>query len=168
MRKLVRLLTCSAMAFCSLAARPLAAPQSFPLLNRAAPAFSRDSIDHHPISLAAYRGHVVLLNFWATWCGPCRLEIPRFMEWQTRYETQGLQVLGVSIDDDQPPVDAYVRKTKLNYPIMMGDAKLGTLYGGVLGVPVTLLIDRKGIIRARFEGETDLNAMEAKIHELLR
>jgi hypothetical protein len=65
-------------------------------------------------------------------------------------------------------VDAYVRKAKLNYPVMMGDAKLGTLYGGVLGVPVTLLIDRKGIVRARFDGETELNAMEAKVKELLR
>jgi thiol-disulfide isomerase/thioredoxin len=149
-------------------ARPAASTEQNPLLNRPAPAFTRPGLDHRPISLAGYRGHVVLLNFWATWCGPCKVEIPRFMEWQQHYGPQGLQVLGVSIDDDQPPVDAYVRKAKLNYPVMMGDAKLGTLYGGVLGVPVTLLIDRKGIVRARFDGETELNAMEAKVKELLR
>ncbi|SEF65528.1 Thiol-disulfide isomerase or thioredoxin [Bryocella elongata] len=163
-----RLLVFAAMVLFGSKARPAPAAESFPLLNHAAPAFTRDSIDHRPISLSAYRGHVVLLNFWATWCGPCRLEIPRFMEWQQRYGTRGLQVLGVSIDDDQPPVDTYVRKTKLNYPVMMGDAKLGRLYGGVLGVPVTILIDRDGVIRARFEGEADLDAMEAKVGELLR
>jgi cytochrome c biogenesis protein CcmG/thiol:disulfide interchange protein DsbE len=167
MRVRPRLLACVTLALSCAVAKPSSAPEQASLLNHPAPAFTRASLDHHPISLANYRGHVVLLNFWATWCGPCRLEIPRFMEWQQRYGAQGLQVLGVSIDDDQPPVDAYVRKTRLNYPVVMGDAKLGTLYGGVLGVPVTLLIDRKGIVRARFEGETDLKAMEAEVRELL-
>lgn len=138
------------------------------LIGKPAPLFSRPDLQQHELKLEAYRGKVVLLNFWATWCGPCRLEIPRFMEWQQRYGAQGLQVVGVSIDDDQPPVEAYVRKTRVNYPVMMGDAKLGRLYGGVLGVPVTLLIDREGKVRARYDGETDLNAMETKLKELLR
>jgi len=136
------------------------------MLNRPAPAFSRFDLDHTRVSLAAYRGKVVLLNFWATWCAPCRLEMPRFVEWQSRYRGNGLQVVGVSIDDDDSPVRPFVQKLKLNYPVLMGDARLGESYG-VLGVPVTFLIDRRGVIRARFEGEADLSKMESEIRDLL-
>ena len=137
------------------------------LVQHSAPEFSRVDLAQRPVRLQDYRGKVVLLNFWATWCGPCRIEIPKFMDWQRAYGGTGLQVLGVSIDDDQPPVDAYVRKTRLNYPVMMGDAALGRQYGGVMGVPVTFLIDRKGVVRARFDGETDLGRMEAQVKALL-
>lgn len=137
------------------------------LVNQPAPAFSRLDLDHNRVRLAAYRGKVVLLNFWATWCAPCRIEMPRFVDWQQRYRSEGLQILGVSIDDDDVPVRPFVEKLKLNYPVVMGDARLGERYGGVLGVPVTLLIDRQGIIRARFDGETNLDKMEAKLRELL-
>jgi len=136
-------------------------------VDRRAPEFSRSDLQHRRVSLAAYRGKVVLLNFWATWCAPCRIEMPRFVEWQNEYGGKGLQIVGVSIDDDDSPVRPFVETLKLNYPIVMGDARLGERYGGVLGVPVTFLIDRKGVIRARFEGETDLSKMESKIRDLL-
>lgn len=138
------------------------------LVGHAAPRFTRVDLDGHAISLAQYRGKVVLLNFWATWCAPCRIEMPRFVEWQQRYGAQGLQILGVSIDDDEPPVRSFASELRLNYPIVMGDAKLGRRYGGVLGVPITLLIDRRGIVRERLEGEQDLNAVERKIEQLLK
>ncbi len=93
--------------------------------------------------------------------------MPLFAEWQNRYGPQGLQVLGVSMDDNEPPARALDEKLHLNYPAMMGDVRLGERYGGILGLPVTYLIDRRGIIRARFEGESDLNAMEAQVEELL-
>ena len=137
------------------------------LLNRPAPPFSRTDLAGARINLSAYRGKVVLLNFWATWCAPCRIELPRFAAWQKQYGPQGFQILAVSMDDDPALVRDFLRQIQPNYPAIIGDARLGERYGGVLGVPVTLLIDRHGIIRARIEGEADLPAMEAQIRKLL-
>lgn len=137
------------------------------LVNSPAPPFAGTDLHHARVRLSSYRGQVVLLNFWATWCAPCRVEIPRFMEWQKDYGPQGLAVLGVSIDDDEVPVRAFAQKLHVDYPILMGDAHLAEKYGGVLGVPVTFLIDRQGIIRARIDGESDLHAMEMRIRQLL-
>jgi len=120
------------------------------------------------VSLAAYRRKVVLLNFWATWCEPCLTEVPRFAEWQQRYGgPRGLQVVGVSMDDDEPPVRTFYQKYRLNYPVVMGDEKLGELYGGVLGLPVTFVIDRNGKVRFKHEGVADLNIIEREIQKLL-
>jgi peroxiredoxin len=132
-----------------------------------APDFARMDLHHAQVHLADYRGKVVLLNFWASWCAPCLLEMPHFVEWQNRYGAQGLQVLGVSMDDDESPVRSLDKKLRLNYPVTMGDVKLGELYGGILGLPVTYLIDRKGVIRARFEGETELQKIENQLKSLL-
>jgi peroxiredoxin len=94
--------------------------------------------------------------------------MPRFVQWQQQYAPQGLQILGVSIDDDDSEVKPFVSQLHVNYPVMMGDARLGRLYGGVLGAPITFLIDRHGIIRDRLEGEQDLDRLERKIQQLLR
>ena len=151
-----------------LAGRPgAAAPERTPAAHRIAPDFSKPDLDHREVRLAAYRGKVVLLNFWATWCAPCLAEVPRFVEWQRTLGERGLQVLGVSMDDDEAPVRAAYRKYGLNYPVVMGDEKLGELYGGILGLPVTFLIDGDGRIRFRHDGTTDLDALEREIRELL-
>ena len=136
-------------------------------MDRPAPAFTRPDLSGAPVSLASLRGKVVLLNFWATWCGPCRAEMPHFIEWQQQYGALGLQVVGVSIDDSEPPVRAFARNLRLNYPVVMGDGRLVEEYGGILGVPVTFLIDRQGIIRARINGECDPRSTEAAIRRLL-
>jgi len=133
-----------------------------------APDFTKSSIDGKTIRLSDYRGKLVLLNFWATWCGPCITEIPRFSSWQTKYGPQGLQVLGVSMDDDAAPVKKFFTKYQLTYPVLMGDEHLGELYGGVLGLPITYLISPEGKIIARYQGETDLNQMEVRINNLLQ
>jgi peroxiredoxin len=137
------------------------------LLNKRAPDFARADLRKSQVHLAAFRGKVVLLNFWATWCAPCLNEMPRFVRWQTHYGQGGFQVLGVSMDDDSSPVSPLVQKLHVNYPIVMGDEKLGDLYGGVLGLPVTYLIDRTGVIRARFQGEADLDKIEVQLKALL-
>jgi peroxiredoxin len=137
------------------------------LLSKRAPDFRRVDLRNAPVHLADYRGKIVLLNFWATWCAPCLYEMPRFVEWQTKYGTRGLQVLGVSMDDADSPVRRLSRKLHINYPVMMGDERLGELYGGILGLPVTYLIDRKGIVRVRFQGETDLSKIEEQLKVLL-
>ena len=146
----------------------LAAPAKNALLNKPAPAFSRTSLENGHVDLAGFQGRVVLLNFWATWCAPCQVEMPRFVQWQEKYKADGLSIVGVSMDDDAQPVKAFLHKRILNYPVVMGDEKLGLAYGGVLGLPVTYLIDRKGIIRARYQGATNLAAMERKIQQLLK
>ena len=144
-----------------------AAPAPLSLLHMPAPTFIRSDLNGNRVNLRAYRGKVILLNFWATWCIPCRQELPRFAEWQKQYGPEGLQVIAVSMDDTPNPVRAVVRKLEPDYPIIMGDAKLGTRYGGVLGLPITFLIDRNGLVSARLKGEADLPALENRIKTLL-
>lgn len=134
---------------------------------RAAPNFSRVDLRHKKIELTSYRGKVVLLNFWATWCGPCLTEMPTFTEWQNKYSSEKFQVIGISMDDAAPDVIAMANKLKLNYPVLMGDEHLGIAYGGVLGLPVTFLIDRHGKIRERYQGASDLTDIKREIESLL-
>jgi thiol-disulfide isomerase/thioredoxin len=137
------------------------------LINKQAPRFVRPDVNGKRIDLEHYRGKVVLLNFWATWCAPCRVELPTFSSWQGRYGQDGLQVIAVSMDDDSAPVIKAVSELQLNFPVLMGDEKLGNEYGGVLGLPVTYLVGRNGKILARYAGETDLDQIESKVRELL-
>jgi thiol-disulfide isomerase/thioredoxin len=137
------------------------------LVHRQAPRFVRRDLSGKQVDLDAYRGKVVVLNFWATWCAPCQMEVPRFAAWQRKYGPDGLQILGVSMDDDPDVARRVSSRLGVNYPVVMGDARLGLLYGGILGLPVTYLIDRNGKVSARFQGETDLKKMESKIKELL-
>ena len=132
-----------------------------------APAFSRPDLSHRTITLADYRGKVVLLNFWASWCAPCLTEMPQFAAWQTRYGPHGLQVLGVSMDDSAAPAERVVTRLKLSYPVLMGDEKLGNAFGGVLGLPETFLIDQKGKVHSIYKSADDLKAIEHEIQTLL-
>ncbi len=112
-------------------------------------------------------GKVVLLNFWATWCVPCLSEMPRFVAWQQEYGGRGLQVIGISMDDEEQPVRITYQKYRLNYPVVMGDEKIGEMYGGIFGLPVTFLIDRNGKIRFKHEGDTDIKTIESEMRGLL-
>jgi cytochrome c biogenesis protein CcmG/thiol:disulfide interchange protein DsbE len=136
-------------------------------VGHSAPNFSRPDLSHRKIVLSSYRGKVVLLNFWATWCEPCLTEMPTFVEWQKQYGSRNFQVIGISMDDAAPEVIATVSRLKLNYPVLMGDEYLGADYGGVLGLPVTFLIDRDGKIQARYQG-TSLPRIHRDIQNLLQ
>ena len=138
------------------------------LLHKEAPEFVRIDLENRRLDLRAYKGKVVLLDFWATWCASCLLEMPRFVAWQTQYGPRGLQIVGISMDDDPALARKLYKKMKLNYPVAMGDEKLGLLYGGVLGLPLTYLIDAQGKVQAQFRGETDLKLIEEQIKPLLR
>jgi len=138
------------------------------LLHKGAPAFVRIDLENQKLDLSAYKGRVVLLDFWATWCASCQLEMPRFVSWQSQYGPRGLQIIGISMDDDPELARKLYKKMQLNYPVAMGDEKLGQLYGGVLGLPLTFLIDRQGIVLAEFRGEADLNLIEEQFKPLLR
>lgn len=132
-----------------------------------APAFSVTDLSGRALNLADYKGNVILLDFWATWCGPCRVEIPGFVQLQNRYRDQGLVVIGVSIDDGPEPVREFYKEFKMNYSVAMGSEKLGALYGGILGLPTTFLIGRDGRIYAKHVGATDLSVFEEEIKQLL-
>jgi thiol-disulfide isomerase/thioredoxin len=132
-----------------------------------APGFTLTSLSGEKIDLQDYRGKVVLLDFWATWCGPCRIEIPGFVQLQNKYGSQGFAVIGVSMDDGPEPVRRFYKDFRMNYPVAMGSDKLGMLYGGIFGLPTTFLIGRDGRIYAKHEGLTDASVFESEIRELL-
>ncbi len=123
--------------------------------------FERSALDGTPIRMADWRGKVVLINFWATWCAPCLIEMPRFSDWQRQYAGQGLQVLGISMDDSVEPVKRLLNQRGVSYPVIMGDTKLARLFGGVTGLPSSFVIDRTGRIVARYRGEVDLVQLES-------
>jgi len=136
-------------------------------VHSAAADFSVQDLNGHPVDLASLRGKVVLLNFWATWCTPCRAEIPNFVQFQDSYGPQGLQIVGMSMDDDAKPVREFYRQFKMNYPVGMGTDKIAQSYGGILGLPVTVLIGRDGRIAARYVGAVQLPTVEQEIKTLL-
>ena len=133
-----------------------------------APEFTLQDISGSPMNLANYHGKVVLLDFWATWCTPCRAEIPHFIDYQNKYAAQGLQVLGISMDDDAKPVQAFYNELKMNYPVAMGSSQLADSYGGVLGLPVTFLIGRDGRIAKKYVGAADMAVVEKEMTALLQ
>jgi len=132
-----------------------------------APTFSLTDITGKPLKLSDYWGKVVVLDFWATWCGPCRIEIPSFIELQNRYASQGFTMIGISMDDSPEPVVDYYRQLHMNYPVAVGNDRLGELYGGMPGLPTTFVIGRDGRIYAKHVGATDPAVFEAEIKQLL-
>ena len=147
---------------------PLSADLTNAAARKAAPDFNLQDSDGTVIRLSALRGNVVLLDFWATWCAPCKLEIPWFMEFQSAYATKGLASVGVAMDDEGwEKVKPYLNEHPINYPIVVGDATLAKRYS-VIGLPVTFLIDRSGRIAARHDGLVDRAVVENEIQKLLQ
>jgi thiol-disulfide isomerase/thioredoxin len=134
---------------------------------REAPDFTLPRVDGGQLRLSSYRGKIVLLDFWATWCVPCREATPHFVELQRKYGDRGLQIIGISMDDSPDPVRTYYQQFGINYPVAMGTADVGAAYGGVLGLPIAFLVDREGRIYARHIGATDVAVFENEITKLL-
>ena len=135
--------------------------------HREAPDFTLPLVDGGQLQLSSYRGKIVLLDFWATWCVPCREETPHFVELQRKYGDRGLQIIGVSMDDSPDPVRPFYQQFQMNYPVVMGTADVGVAYGGVLGLPIAFLIDREGRIYSKHIGATDRTVFENEISRLL-
>ena len=121
------------------------------------------------ITLASYKGKVILLDFWATWCGPCKIEIPGFVEMQNAYGPKGFQVIGISIDDRADQLKPFVDEYKMNYPVLQGLGRddVTDAFGPVFGLPTTLIISRDGRICASHAGMTAKETFETQIRELL-
>ncbi|HXP86150.1 MAG TPA: redoxin domain-containing protein [Bryobacteraceae bacterium] len=135
---------------------------------KAAPDFALKDATGATVKLSNLKGKVVLLNFWATWCGPCKVEIPWFIEFQQTYKDRNFTVVGVSMDDDGwASVKPYVTEKKINYRIVIGDDMLAKVYGGVESLPTTFVIDRFGRIASSHVGLISKKQYENEIQRLL-
>jgi len=124
-------------------------PSFAPRLALASPApdFTLQSLDGKTMRLSDFRGKAVLLNFWATWCGPCKIEMPWFVELQNQYAAQGFQIVGVAMDDaSKEDISKFAKDMGVNYPILIGKESVGDEYGGVPALPESFLIGRDGKI----------------------
>ncbi len=156
-------------AGCGAAAKPQQGGKVIRLVRNpdAAPEFKLAGLDGKAISLADVRGKVVLLNFWATWCGPCRAEIPDLIELQEKYKGQ-LQIIGLTVDDDDAGViQQVVARTGINYPVAMASAEVRIKYGGIAALPTSFLLDAQGRVVQKHEGLRDPALYETEIRALL-
>jgi peroxiredoxin len=116
--------------------------------------FTMKDMTGKSVKLEDYRGKVILLDFWATWCGPCKYEIPGFVQLQEQYGKDGLQVIGISVDDTVDKLEPFVRQFRMNYPILLGlgHDEVQDAYGPVIGIPISVIISRDGRICAKHMG----------------
>ena len=132
-----------------------------------APDFKLTSLDGKPVTLAGSRGKVILLNFWATWCGPCRAEIPDLVDLQNKYKER-LQILGLVVDDeDQDAIKEFVEKFGINYPVAIAGDDVRFQYGGIGALPTSFVLNAEGRIVQKHEGLRDPLLYETEIRSLL-
>jgi peroxiredoxin len=135
---------------------------------KVAPDFALKDVTGKTVKLSDYHGKVVLLNFWATWCEPCQVEIPWFIEFQKSYKDRNFAVLGVSMDDDGwDSVKPYLEQRKINYRVVVATEDLSGKYGGIENLPTTFVIDRQGRIAAAHVGLVSKSRYENDIRNLL-
>jgi peroxiredoxin len=133
-----------------------------------APALTLVDLSGNQIETSSYAGKVVLINFWAAWCTPCAGEIPQLVALQDKYRAQGFRVIGISMEDRDSALRDFYQNYKMNYPVAAGNGKIAEAYGGILGLPTSLLIGRDGHIRAKYAGLLDFVQLEQEITSLLR
>ena len=143
----------------------------------AAPEITLRDLDGKDLSLAQYKGKVVLVNFWATWCDPCRVEIPWLIEMEQKYSAKGFTVLGIAMDEEgakvvtpfvnQERFDVNGAKSQMNYPIVIGDDAAADKFGGLLGYPTSVLINRDGKVVKRITGIISYDEMSKAIESQL-
>ena len=164
--------TLLALSGCSTSPRTVRAATVKPDKERKqAPDFTLKDANGHTVRLSDYRGKVVLLDFWATWCGPCKIEIPWFQEFERQYKDKGFAVIGVAMDEEGwNVVKPFAQHMSINYRVVVGDDSIGDLYGegGIDALPTTFLIDRGGRIASVHVGLSSKSDFENDIQELLK
>ena len=139
-----------------------------PIVGKAAPDFALESLDGKTVHLSDFRGKAVLLNFWATWCEPCKIEMPWFAELQRQYGAQGLEILGIAMDDsDKDTIAKFAKDLGVNYPVLLGKEGVGDRYGGVPYLPNSFYIDRAGTVVEHVAGLKDRAEIENFVKEAL-
>ncbi len=143
----------------------------------ASPDFTLRDLEDHDVSLSQFKGKVVLVNFWATWCGPCKIEIPWLVELQDKYAARGFTVLGVAMDEEgKSAVAPFVRKERfnvggtsqsMNYPIVLGNDATADKFGGLIGFPTSVLISKDGCVVKRVDGLVSYDEIDKSIQSQL-
>jgi len=151
-----------------------AVPEPAPRVERSrqepkAPDFTLENVrTGQTVRLADFRGKVLLIDFWATWCGPCRMAIPHLIDLHQEYADRGFSVLGVSLDQHGPAyVRAFVESNGIPYPVVMGDQTTVDRYGSIRSIPTAFLVDREGHVVGRYEGFRQKSFFEQRIEQLL-
>jgi len=133
-----------------------------------APNFELMGMDGEKVQLSDFAGKVVILDFWATWCPPCRAEIPDLVSLQKKYGEKGLVVVGLSLDaEGAGVVKPFAQEYHVNYPMLIANAKIASQFGGVIGIPTTFVLDRQGRIVKKFVGRMELKTFEEAVQPLL-
>ena len=135
---------------------------------QAAPDFSVNSLDGQMLKPSSMKGKVVLLDFWATWCPPCREEIPHFKELYTQYKDKGVQIIGLALDEDgEASVRPFAQQNQINYPLAIATQEIVSSFGGIRGIPTTYILDKQGNIAKKWVGYQDKAVFEKEIQTLL-
>jgi thiol-disulfide isomerase/thioredoxin len=168
---------CKGNSFFASSLKASAKPEAQSSGGMAEPDVTFQSLDGKDVSLASLKGKVVVVNFWATWCDPCRVEIPWMIDFQQKYESRGFTMVGVAMDDEGKSVvgpfvattlfDVDGKQLTMNYPIMIGNDDVASKFGGLIGLPMTVVISRDGKIVKRFIGLAGHDVLEQQIQALL-
>jgi thiol-disulfide isomerase/thioredoxin len=151
------------------AEQPASESEQQHMLGKAAPGFTLTTLDGKKVSLSDYKGRPVLVNFWATWCAPCKIEMPWFEEFHKQYAAQGFEILGLTDDVDagNDTIAKVARKTGVTYPILLTDGKVQTAYGGLDYLPMSFYIDRNGVVVEETAGLGGKDEIEAHIKKAI-
>ena len=150
-----------------------------PMVGKTAPDFSLEDLSGKKVSLSSYKGKAVLINFWATWCGPCKLETPWLVDLRNQYASKGFEILGISTDDidrddtkafdkEKKEIAGFVQQMRMPYPVLIEGDKLSKPYGGLDAMPTSFYVDRAGTIVAAQMGISSKDEMEANIQKALK
>jgi cytochrome c biogenesis protein CcmG/thiol:disulfide interchange protein DsbE len=163
-----------------LVADPQGGPPEYvsPLKGNAAPAFALEDVTGKKVSLASFKGKAVLINFWATWCAPCKVETPWLVELRNQYGPQGFEVLGISADDldrndtkkfseEKDEIAQFATKMQIPYPVLIDGTTLSDAYGGLDELPMSFYVDRNGVVVAVQMGLTSKSEIEANVKKAM-
>lgn len=139
------------------------------MINQPAKDFSLSDLENNQVSLANFKNKIIVLNFWATWCSPCKKEIPDLVDLHKKYREKGVVVVGIALDEEgSTVVKPFIQEYKVNYPILLGNEQISKDYGGIIGVPTSFILDAKGNVYKKYVGYRPVSEYERDIDALLK